>query len=58
MSDRWYDPTVEVPPQGVPVRTMDSVGVTRTLIYQDGFWFLPDWSMYVYYTPKFWTYYE
>jgi hypothetical protein len=47
---------IALPVQGVVVETMDSGGNMQTLVYKDGHWFLPDYSMYVYFVPRYWRY--
>ena len=50
----WTPTDQGLPPEGAEVETMDSGGHVQTLIRVGGLWFVPDQSMYVYYTPKFW----
>ena len=33
---------------------MTESGDERELIFENGLWWLPDRSMYVYFTPKYW----
>lgn len=42
------------PAENVVVNTMNSSGQVTQLKIMRGFWFVPDGSMYVYYTPQFW----
>ncbi len=50
--------SIDTAPEGVKVGTMiaDGNGVRnqQTLIRRGRLWFLPDKSMYVYYTPTHW----
>ena len=50
----WKSPKYETPPDGVVVNTMNSGGQVSQLKVMRGLWFVPDGSMYVYYTPTFW----
>ena len=52
----WRRPADELPPNSVPVRTMDSSGHEQDLKLQCRLWFFPDGSMYVYYVPTFWRF--
>jgi hypothetical protein len=48
-------PTAEaVPDEGQVVDAMDSGGHVQPLVRKGALWFFPDWSMYVYFTPRFW----
>ena len=51
--DRWIAVALEDPPEGVLLDTTNGSRV-QPLIYEQGQWWLPDRSMYVYYTPMFW----
>lgn len=55
MSDEWTNTYHQLPPEGVEVET-DNAGRChkQTLVRKGQLWFLPDMSMYVYYTPTFW----
>lgn len=50
----WIDRQVEEAPEGVAVRVLTESGMETTLVRQGNLWFLPDMSMYVYYTPIRW----
>lgn len=50
----WTLTTDELPKEGVPVDTISEGGQETVLVRQGGLWFFEDFSMYVYYTPKFW----
>lgn len=54
----WIETAKQLPPDGVVVQTKidDSKGVRNetTLKRQGNLWFVPDGSMYVYYTPTHW----
>lgn len=54
MSDtRWHDTAPDdLPPEGALVEVPNNGGAK--LRRKGGLWFLPDYSMYVYYTPKYW----
>jgi len=55
MSNRdWNRPDLVVPPEGEEIATMNSQGQVQNLIFDNGRWWFPDKSMYVYYVPKFW----
>lgn len=50
-----WNKTAEVrPPNGATVRVITDGGDERTLKFQDNLWWLPDMSMYVYFTPMLW----
>lgn len=53
MSD-WTATAGRRPPQGVEVDAMDSGGHVQRLVYDDGLWWFPDRSMYVYFVPQLW----
>lgn len=42
------------PESGEKLRVITPSGDERTLAFQNGMWWLPDMSMYVYFTPVFW----
>lgn len=44
----------EAPPEGVVVETVTDTGFVSQLKRQGSLWFIPDGSMYVYYTPTLW----
>jgi len=50
----WFSPKYKLPPEGVVVNTMNSVGQVSQLKRRGGLWFVPDGCMYVYYVPQFW----
>lgn len=58
LTTHWTRITEGLPPQGVAVETKihDEAGSRNeaTLKLQGRLWFLPDMSMYVYYTPTHW----
>ena len=49
----WNRTADVLPPDGEEVIVMNG-HVETTLKRNGNMWFLPDWSMYVYYTPKVW----
>jgi len=54
MADWKHPRNGDLPPEGVTVETVDSEGRHQDLVYDRGLWWLPDRSMYVYYTPQAW----
>lgn len=50
----WHRLSTLLPPKGVVVEVMTSSGDTGQLKLVGRLWFMPDGSMYVYYTPEFW----
>ena len=53
MSDaKWQN--IESAPEGVVVETKAPSGNVQPLKRRGNLWFLPDGSMYVYYTPVAW----
>lgn len=42
------------PEDGATCIVITASGDERTLIFEKGMWWLPDRSMYVYFTPVFW----
>lgn len=53
--DRNWTPTRDyLPPEHVVVETMTENGAVNDLKRIGRLWFLPDGSMYVYYTPVLW----
>ena len=54
----WKSTRTDPPPEGVKVRTLiadnDGIRNDSTLKRRGNLWFLPDGSMYVYYTPTHW----
>ena len=50
----WSRVKETLPPEGVPVRTLTDTGMESILKRHGNLWFLPDGSMYVYFTPTFW----
>jgi hypothetical protein len=50
----WTPTKRALPPDNDEVEAMDSGGHLRTLRYDRNLWWFPDYSMYVYFTPKFW----
>ena len=56
MTHRWYNTSEKKPEEKRDIVGMDSGGNERHLkFYKNMFW-LPDLSMYVYYTPSKWRY--
>ncbi len=57
-NDCWYSCSGQPPPEGLEVLTMisDSSGERnrQTLKRKGNLWFVPDGSIYVYYTPSHW----
>lgn len=55
--DQWQ--TIETAPEGIIVNTKidDKNGMRneQTLRRKGRLWWVPDWSMYVYYTPTHWA---
>jgi hypothetical protein len=51
-SETWYSVAHEPPPEGLVVQVQNNGGAL--LKRRGNLWFLPDDSMYVYYTPEFW----
>lgn len=54
MSRDWTLTANQLPEEDKAVQTMDSGGHVQDLIRKGNLWFFTDFSMYVYYTPKFW----
>lgn len=54
MHNQWYETDEALPADGQRVMTMNSVGHESELVYKSNLWWLPDMSMYVYYSPKMW----
>jgi hypothetical protein len=53
--DRRWTPTSEgTPPNKSEVIAIAPSGDERPLYFENGLWFLPDRSMYVYFVPTFW----
>ena len=51
----WTRTSDRLPPAGEVVKTISEGGMEQELKYDDsGLWFVPDGSMYIYYTPMFW----
>ena len=50
----WVSTAKQLPDEGVVVRAMDSTGSIHELKRIGNLWFIPDGSMYVYFTPLFW----
>lgn len=50
----WTDTSVGNPSEGVEVDVVTPGGDTRRLVYASNLWWLPDRSMYVYFTPTHW----
>jgi hypothetical protein len=59
MSERDWTPTRDrLPQEHVVVETMTESGAVNTLKRVGRLWFLPDGSMYVYYTPVLWRHFK
>ena len=58
----WIETNKQLPPAGIVVETKidDSKGIRNItrLKRSSNLWFLPDGSMYVYYSPTHWKYIE
>lgn len=52
----WTPTKDELPESGRVVEVITPGGDERDLYYSAPLWFLPDRSMYVYFTPTFWRY--
>lgn len=50
----WYPTDRYLPADGEVVDAMDSGGHVQPLKRDGNLWFVPDGSMYVYFTPKMW----
>lgn len=50
---RWSETAEQLPPEGVEVVVMNG-NYEQPLVFEGGLWWLPDRSMYVYFTPKLW----
>lgn len=50
----WNRPEDVLPPEGLVVDAIAPSGNQQPLRRKGRLWFLPDGSMYVYYTPQFW----
>lgn len=48
----WHSVRTDPPPEGLEVIVMNNDGAH--LVRKGNLWFLPDMSMYVYYTPEYW----
>lgn len=56
---QWTPVAVDtLPPEGEVVEVITPGGDQRTLLRSGNLWFLPDRSMYVYFTPVFWRFTE
>lgn len=49
----WIKTDDQLPEDGVEVEVMNGP-IVQTLVRQGRLWFFPDFSMYVYFTPKVW----
>jgi hypothetical protein len=45
---------IELPPEGEVVESVSASGLVQNLKREGHLWFVPDGSMYVYYTPVAW----
>jgi hypothetical protein len=50
----WVRAADAVPDDGSEVDVITPGGAQQRLVYESGLWWLPDRSMYVYFTPEFW----
>lgn len=50
----WKRVDQELPEENVIVNTISPGGMEQTLKRLGSLWFVPDGTMYVYYTPEFW----
>lgn len=50
----WTSVAQQLPPDGTAVEVITPGGDQRPLVYDRGLWWLPDRSMYCYFTPTFW----
>lgn len=50
----WTKTSDELPPEGEVVRTLGEHGTEQDLKRSGAMWFVPDGSMYVYYSPIMW----
>ena len=50
----WTLTANELPPEKELVETLSPNGLAQDLKYYHGLWWLPDMSLYIYYTPQFW----
>lgn len=50
----WHRVGEKAAPQGEIVLALTPGGDVRELRFQDNLWWLPDMSMYVYFTPTHW----
>lgn len=55
---RWTPTEQARPVEGRACVVITEGGDERELVFQSNLWFLPDRSMYVYFTPVFWRYAE
>ena len=53
---RWYDLSEKKPDDGRKIIGLDSGSNERELIFSRNMFWLPDMSMYVYFTPSKWRY--
>lgn len=55
MAVRYWNLVDEgLPENGTFCDTISKHGQEQRLVYKDGLWYFPGYSMYVYYTPMFW----
>lgn len=52
----WNHTSSQLPEEGRVVLTISESGMEQALKRQGNLWYLPDGSMYVYYTPIKWRY--
>ncbi len=50
----WTRTSEQRPTEGARCEVITESGDQRTLVFASNLWWLPDMSMYVYFTPEFW----
>ena len=53
-TDQWTRVEQSLPPENALVDTISPGGIQQTLRRRGNLWFVPDGSMYIYYTPMMW----
>ena len=56
MTHRWYDINEKLPEEKRDIIGIDGGGQERRLKFYKRLFWLPDMSMYVYFTPQKWRY--
>lgn len=56
MSTQWTPCTSNLPPDDVVVDTISEGGIQQHLKRSGRLWFVPDGTMYAYYTPTHWRF--